>query len=65
MVPYSGFCGGGCLVDVYPGYGCSVRVGAGAADGVIEEQYLLRAGHVVQQESLDFGVVVLLDPLVV
>ena len=41
------------------------RVRIGAADGVVEEQDSLRAGYALQQQLLHFGVVDLLDVLVV
>ncbi len=65
MVAHAGGGGGGGLVDVDAGDGGARGGGQGAADGVVEEEDAGCAGDVLEQELLDFRVVVLLDAGVV
>lgn len=61
MVVHALFGGRGGLVDVGALDRAAFRVGDGAADGVVEDQHPLRGpGQVVEEQALDFGVVVAL-----
>lgn len=55
----------GDLVDVCSFHGAALGVGARTADGVVEDEDFVCAGDVVEEDFLDFGVVVDLDVVVV
>ena len=57
--------GGGGLVDMHAGDGVAVGGGVCTADGVVEEEDALRAGDVLEDQAFDFGIVDLLDVVVV
>lgn len=55
----------GDLVNVRSVHGAALGVGAGAADGVVEDEDSVGAGDVVEEDFLHFGVVVGFDVVVV
>ena len=57
--------GGGCLVNVHAGDWGAVGIGVCAADGVVEEEDTLGTGDMLEDEPFDFGIVDLLDVVVV
>ena len=59
MMVYARRGGFGGLINVDPGH--RVSIACGAADGVVEQKDTLSARNVLEEERLDFRVVVLLD----
>lgn len=65
MVVYAHVCGFGSLVDVGSVNWCAVGVWVAAADSVVEDEDAFGAGDFFEDEFFDFGVVSLLDFVVV
>lgn len=65
MVVYTHICGFGRLVDVGSVDWCAVGVGIAAADSMVEDENAFGAGDFFEDEFLDFGIVGLLDLVVI
>jgi hypothetical protein len=53
------------LIDMHSCYRCSRGIGSRAADGMVEDEDLVASFHMIENQFLDFGIVVFLDRLVV
>jgi hypothetical protein len=53
------------LIDVHSCHWCSRSIGTRAADGMVEDGNLVASFYMIENQFLDFGIVVFLDRLVV